>query len=433
MISGNFSRIIRNNAYWLKDGTLITIFIALNKLINLLLKYFLSKRGIDVLGETQFLLTNITFLSSLAFLGFPGAIVRFISIFVENNELDKADKLSSWLIKKVFFIGLIISLCFYLINNFMLKIDNLNFFFYISIPFFSILEIIWQTYNAKKLFLKFAIGKFLTFPLLRLIILLLLISLKNINNEKITNYHIYLSLILCILIWIKEIIRSLNSTKPNQIAINKSTKTKFLNYSFDLNIGFITLLLYENIDIYLLKFTNGGIAVGIYSIYLAITNLIDLILNPFINILQTHLAKFHKNFQLGFKNIRQKSLVLLLISIVFSLFITINKKLFFNFFHMDLNYQSINLVLLFLIDKILNISLLTPISIFLDFYKYQKYTAKLSIYSLTIKIFLCFILFKEINITNLILANIISKSVQLTFLYFYTRKKINIKQKSIFY
>lgn len=395
---------------FLNSGLLVLAFMILGKIFSFFWKMLVLRHNVQILGEIEVILTTLGVATTLTTLALPAALTRF--------ALKEKRQATSYLLTSLSFSAiafLIVSLLVLLSSSKILTLEsevkNLVSLFLLAILASATQENSLAYLNSQKKFLLYGLGKHFLVPTIK-IVLLGSILLGFLNKGLIIS-HVLWSTILATLVI--SLLTFKNISFKKLIPLKKKQKKRFFSYSTFLSASFLSFILYGAADIYFLQFFFGARTVGEFVGLITIVNILDLILLPFLQIFQAHLADKKANHKIKFtQNI---FISLLIIGLAAGLIIasTGNKILAF-VSNNTLNFP-LWLIFLFSVWKTIHFSFVLLPRNYLDFFGKEKYTAKTMLISLILKVAIGSILIPTQKITGLLLTNILVDIFHTWFLF----------------
>jgi O-antigen/teichoic acid export membrane protein len=394
--------------FW-RSGSLVIGAMILGKSFSFVWKILLARLGSENLGQTQVVLTLLTLVSSLALLGFPFSLTRFISIAHAQKKKLLAEKLLYFVIKKTSTYSVLLMMAGVLLIplssnwlNLHLITSTQDIWVLLAVPFLVISEVFWNYFNARQQTALYAVGKYVIQPVFRLVLLLAFMSFV-MNQETLILIHVIGATILAAILTLAVSRFSLEKLK---LKLSPKISRDFVRYSTPIAGSLFLYVLFGSIDVFLLNQFTTVQVIGVYAVLVLLAELSDVFFLPFVNLIQPFMGSLHQRKQQGGRFILATCLLLLIGGGVVSFAIFELREFIINVIFGGEYTPAIALVGFILISKILESAFVLPIRHFLDFYGFVKETFIAMLLTLVMKISLGIYLVSQYQLPGLLITQI---------------------------
>lgn len=392
------------NSYW-RNSSVIILAIIIGKAISFFWKIFIARLGAQYLGQTEAIMSVLSVATTFSILGFQTSIIRFIGISKNTN-------LKYQFLNFTFKLTLTLSLIIVLILMFTPRLSeflflnatsyiNLNNYIWV-LPAIIITEITLSYLIALNKSALYAFYKYILPPMSRIILLTILaLNFSTISNV-ITQHLVFAPIITLFVIagveWskLKPVIKQILPAKKIQ---------EYFKYTFPMSGSLVLFSFYTAFDVLILAKYAGLAVVGEFTAIIVLAGVLDVIVSPFLNILPTYLGQLYKNPQSAIRFVWINIGVYVGISLLASLIILAGQDLFIKIFFGQ-NYFTYNkFLLILLVFKILQDSIILPLRHLLDYYGYVKYTFVCMGLTTLVKLSIASVLVKHLLVTGVVISH----------------------------
>lgn len=398
----------------LTESLAVAFAMIIGKALSFGWKIIASHQGAAVVGEIEIILTTTSLLAAIAIQGLPMAL----NIWTAKLGQDKSTRLGI-LVQSVGVAVLsstTITLLGLIVLHYFPKllgdttISPQSYFW--TIPLVTISELLFAWLNGRKKYHWYAFGKYTSQPLWRLVSLALM-GMAAIPLGKIIPIHLNLAVLLTLLISMWPVISEigLDAIRASAKKIWNTHYPAFWWQSLALSGSLVLYVIYTASDVYWLAYFHTPTIVGMYSLSLAITSLLELVFMPILNLLQTRLAQYRTNPLAAWSFTLHNSLITATLGVLASLLVLIGKPLLVWLFGQGGSEILFFHVFWLLIWRLIANVIVLPTRHYLDFFDHQHQTLVCMAVSFVVKFGLSWWLVPLQGISGLIIANLIAEMI----------------------
>ncbi len=372
----------------LRSGLLISVCIVIGKALSFFWKTLLFKTDPSLLGLSELILTVATVFSSFSLLGMNTALVRFVSKY-RREKSDQVAELPAFSLALA--IGIFILLSILLTSHlippslFYASDTSLQLSVILSLSLvMTIQEIFLSILLGKKRIFQFGFFKYIVQPFLRFLLLIIFFIFFTSKVAAIP-LHLIIAAFLSTLLLSFPIRKSLKM-KLSKLIPPTPMQKEFIKYVIPMSGSFITYVLFTSSDIFFLQRYSTLAVIGTYAILSTISEVLDAVLTPFLNLFHTYLGDYTHKGALIKRNILFKQFLFFSFVSGFYIFILFLFRHFILTFYKIDTTQITQILFLFLFAKALNSSIVLPLRHFFDFENHVKMTFIFMILVLILKI-----------------------------------------------
>lgn len=397
------------------ESVLVAASMVVGKILSLGWKIVTARQGPSAIGEVEFILTTTNLLATLAIQGLPMAITIWTARYHHQLKLQRQLLTESIIFALLTGTGLaLVAHIAFIIWPQLIGQTQISPLTYLwTVPLIGLSELIWAWLNGRKEYSAYAFGKYVGQPLLRVLGVISLLAFglqaqfwipQHLNLAVVSVCVI--SLLMGIKIWQDHRTQAKNFTQTWP-----ELRTSYWHQGGMLSSSLVLYVLYGSSDIYWLTAFHGPATVGIFSLLLAVTALLDLLFLPILNLLQTRLGAFKDHPQAGLAFLIKHSLLSVILGTVGSLVLLVGKPwIALLFGNTGAGIVTSQLAWL-LIWKLLLNGWVLPVRHYLDFFGLQKQTLWSMLVSFVIKLWLSWWLVPQFGLTGIIIANLCAEII----------------------
>lgn len=371
-----------------RSGLLISFFVVAGKGLSFFWKTLLFRTDPALLGLSELILASATVFSSFSLLGMNTALVRFESKYRKNKAKNVAELIPFSLLI-AFGIFALLSLLT------ILRLIPFSFFYTSEIPLelslilpFSLIitfqEIFLSVLLGKKQIFQFGFYKYFLQPLLRLILIFLFFFTLSSRVAAIP-LHLIVAATLTTILLSFSIQKSLRITVRN-LRKPSALQREFVKYVIPMSGSFVTYVIFSSLDIFFLQKFTALAVVGTYTILNTISEVLDAIMTPFLNLFHTYLGDYtDQSLSAKKKLIIKQCLFFIATSLIYIFVLYLLRHFILSFYKIDTT-EIMQVLFLFLFAEALNSSIVLPLRHFFDFENYVKMTFVFMLLTLLLKI-----------------------------------------------
>ncbi len=392
------------------ESGLVAGAILLGKAFSLVWKIISAHQGTQVVGEIEFILTTVNLIAAFAIQGLPMAVTIWTAKLQQQKKTDHPLMVESFGFG--FTTAVVLTLVAYGVFHFFPSLtgnmQTAPAAYLWVVPGIALLELLSAWFNGRKLYGWYAIGKYLGQPMLRLCLFAVMLWL-SVRQQNSVHLHLTLTVIILLLALFGKALQqlSLDSVwQPRQSDKWLSQRLQFWRQGAVLSGSLLLYVVYTASDVYWLNQFHSPSVVGVFSLLLALSSLLELVFFPILNLLQTRLGIYPSQSPASFQFLIKNILVSAVIGVVTAVVLLAAKPLvvlLFGASGQEISTSQLGLILLW--KLIANISVL-PIRHYLDYFGQQKTTLLTMTVSFVTKVLLSSLLIPSYGIMGIIIANI---------------------------
>ncbi len=395
------------------ESLLVAVAMVVGKALSLAWKMVAAHQGAAVIGEIEIVLTTTSLLAAIAIQGLPMAIT------IWTAKLNQDELTRTKLLLQALAVALLSGIAAMMAGTwvlaqfpYLLGINAIAPNHYIwTVPIIAMSEIIFAWFNGRKHYNWYAFGKYTGQPLLRLMGFCLL-SLGLFSTTDIISLHLNAAVVIGFLIICFPVIRELSRGALQSWRTTtsdwKTHNTLFWWQSLALSGSLVLYVIYTASDVYWLAHFHTPTMVGVYSLSLALTSLLELVFMPVLNLLQTRLSQFRHDPSEAWRFTLKNSFLTATFGLLASLFVLIFKPwlvLLFGSGGTEIYFYHVFWLLTW---RLIANVLVLPMRHYLDFFDHQRQTLVTMLICFGLKFLLSWWLVPFHGISGIIAANIVA-------------------------
>lgn len=398
-IPSRLSKLLRLST---RSSGVILVAMILGKAASFFWKMLVLRLDVSLLGQIEVFLTTLGLATTFSTLALPAAVTRFALLTPTKHQTYWREG-----VRRSLPAFLVVTAVLFLLTRWgVLMSERAT----VILPIFLLLLIlsIFQDFslaslNAQKRFAAYGLGEYVLVPALKLG-LLILILLGWLPPSLLFSQVIWALGAAALLISLLPFTRKPSLTPT---AITVAEKNTFWSYSLFLSGSLLTFMLYNALDVYVLRYFFDSTMVGIYVGMLSLINLMDLSFLPFLHTLPARLSERKK--AAGRRELTYDITQLLLVcGVVFGTAGTLLSAVLLPLISNYAAVVPISVIALFMLFKTIHSAFVLVYRHYLDFQGEQKFTAQTMGLALVLKAAACLLLVPPFGLAGLAAGNLVA-------------------------